>query len=96
MPILSLISTAGLAGPQNDAPAPLELDPLEVRPSLATPRLSLPTNLTTVPVNNPGKYFVPPYVEDIPDDKYGDMVKLGRNIFVNTPRFTANATWAMA
>jgi len=38
----------------------MELDPLEVRPSLVTPRLSLPTNLTTVPVVNPGEYFVPP------------------------------------
>jgi thiosulfate dehydrogenase len=62
----------------------MELDPLEVRPSLATPRLSLPTNLTTVPVVNPGEYFVPPYIEDIPDDKYGELVKIGRNIFVNT------------
>jgi thiosulfate dehydrogenase len=63
---------------------PMELDPLEVRPSLATPRLSLPTNLTTVPVINPGEYFVPPYVEDIPDNKYGELVKMGRDIFVNT------------
>jgi thiosulfate dehydrogenase len=62
----------------------MELDPLEVRPSLATPRLSLPTHLTTVPVVNPGEYFVPPYIEDIPDDKYGDLVKMGRHIFVNT------------
>jgi thiosulfate dehydrogenase len=62
----------------------MELDPLEVRPSLATPRLSLPTNLTTVPVVNPGEYFVPPYIEDIPENKYGELVKIGRNIFVNT------------
>jgi thiosulfate dehydrogenase len=65
----------------------MELDPLEVRPSLATPRLSLPTNLTTVPVVNPGEYFVPPYIEDIPDDKFGDLVKIGRNIFVNTQEY---------
>ncbi|HIE01301.1 MAG TPA: hypothetical protein EYP59_13595 [Thiotrichaceae bacterium] len=65
----------------------IELEPLEVRPSLATPRLSLPTNLTTVPVVNPGEYFVPPYIEDIPDDKYGDFVKMGRNIFVNTQEY---------
>nr|VFK29387.1 MAG: thiosulfate dehydrogenase [Candidatus Kentron sp. MB]VFK74772.1 MAG: thiosulfate dehydrogenase [Candidatus Kentron sp. MB] len=79
--LLLLIPATSLAAPPN---APMEIDPLEVRPSLATPRLSLPTNLTTVPVNNPGEYFVPPYVEDIPDDKFGDMVKLGRNVFVNT------------
>ncbi len=59
-------------------------DSLEVRPSLTQPRLSLPSKLTTVPVASPGEFFVPPLVEDIPDDKYGDMVKLGRNIFIDT------------
>lgn len=79
--IFLLILSASAGQTQNLS---MELDPLEVRPSLATPRLSLPTNLTTVPVVNPGEYFVPPYVEDIPDDKFGDLVKMGRNIFVNT------------
>jgi len=60
------------------------LDPLEVRPSLVQPQVSLPTHLITVPVVNPGEYFVPPNFEDIPDDKYGDMVRWGRKIFINT------------
>jgi len=71
-----------------------EIDPLEVRPSLVEPRVSLPTKLITVPVVNPGEYYVPPKVEDIPDDKYGDMVRWGRNIFINTQvqgrRFVGN------
>jgi len=71
-----------------------EIDPLEVRPSLVEPRVSLPTKLITVPVVNPGEYHVPPKVEDIPDDKYGDMVRWGREIFVNTQvhgrRFVGN------
>lgn len=59
-------------------------DSLEVRPTLTVPQLSLPTKLTAVPVASPGEFFVPPNVADIPDDKYGDLVRQGRNIFVNT------------
>ena len=62
----------------------LEIDPLEVRPTLVEPQVSLPTNLVTVPVVNPGEFFIPPSLDDIPDDKTGDMVRLGRDIFVNT------------
>ncbi|MEE9343608.1 MAG: c-type cytochrome [Gammaproteobacteria bacterium] len=69
-------------------------DPLEVRPTLVEPQLSLPTNLVTVPVISPGEYFVPPMVDDIPDDKTGDIIRWGRNIFVNTqkyaPRYAGN------
>ena len=64
-----------------------EIDPLEVRPTLVRPQLTLPTKLTQVPVASPGEFFVPPLVEDIPDDKYGDMVKYGRNIFINTQEY---------
>lgn len=64
-----------------------QLDPLEVRPTLVRPQLSLPTKLTAVHVASPGEFFIPPLVEDIPDDKYGDMVKLGRKIFVNTQKY---------
>ncbi len=63
------------------------LDPLEIRPSLVTPRLSIPTKLTQVHVISPGEYFVPPPVADIPDDKFGDMVRSGRDIFVNTQKY---------
>jgi len=71
-----------------------EIDPLEVRPSLVEPRVSLPSNLITVPVVSPGEFFVPPLVDDIPDDKTGDMIRLGRDIFTNTQvygkRFAGN------
>lgn len=72
----------------------VEIDPLEVRPSLVEPRVSLPSNLITVPVVNPGEFFVPPMFDDIPDDKTGDMIRMGRDIFVNTQvygkRFAGN------
>ena len=71
-----------------------EIDPLEVRPSLVEPRVSLPHNLITVPVISPGEFFVPPMVDDIPDDKTGEMILLGRDIFTNTQvygkRFAGN------
>ncbi|MEK6750153.1 MAG: c-type cytochrome [Pseudomonadota bacterium] len=71
------------------------LDPLEVRPTLVNPQLSLPTKLTEVYVASPGEYFAPPSVADIPNDKYGDMVRMGRDIFVNTQthakRYVGNA-----
>lgn len=65
------------------------LDPLEVRPTLVMPRLSLPSKLTQVHVISPGEYFAPPLVADIPDDRFGDMVQLGRNIFVNTQQYAS-------
>ncbi|MEE9422094.1 MAG: hypothetical protein V3V50_02955, partial [Gammaproteobacteria bacterium] len=64
-------------------------DPLEVRPTLVEPQVSLPTNLITVPVVNPGEFFVPPMVDDIPDDDTGDMIRWGRNIFVDTQKYAA-------
>ena len=66
-----------------------EIDPLEVRPSLVVPRVTLPSNLITVPVVSPGEFFVPPMVDDIPDDKTGDMIRMGRDIFVNTQKYGA-------
>ena len=30
--------------------------------------------------------FTPPSEKDIPDDQYGDMIRLGRDIFTNTPQ----------
>ncbi|MCP4701046.1 MAG: c-type cytochrome [Gammaproteobacteria bacterium] len=66
----------------------------EVRPDLVKPQLSLPSNLIKVPAVNPGEYFIPPYVADIPEDKYGDIVEWGRKIFSNTQiygkRYTGN------
>ncbi len=55
----------------------------------------LPGNLVEVPVAAPGEVFIPPAVVSIPEDKQGDMVKLGRRIFTDTVnharRYTGNA-----
>jgi len=61
-----------------------EIDALEVRPSLVEPVVSIPTHLVAVPVVNPGEYYLPPRYDDIPDTEYGDIVRWGRKIFINT------------
>ncbi len=55
-------------------------------PSAALTPLSvpLPGNLVEVPVAAPGEVFIPPAILDIPEDKHGDLVKLGRRIFIDT------------
>ncbi len=84
--VILVLSTTGLRA--------VEIDTLQVRPSLVEPRVSLPSNLIKVPVVSPGEFFVPPMVDDMPDDKTGDMIRMGRNIFVNTQvygkRFAGN------
>ena len=70
-----------------------ELSQGEVRPSTYDASANTPTGLIRekairqVPAINPGEYFVPPDVSEIPSSKYGDMVKLGRNIFVDTQHY---------
>jgi thiosulfate dehydrogenase len=51
--------------------------------------VGVPGNIIEVPVALPGEVFVPPALVEIPEDKHGDMVKLGRNIFVDTPRYAS-------
>ncbi len=63
------------------------LNPQKIRASLVTPALSLPTTFVQTQITNPGKYFIPPLVANIPNDKFGDMVRLGRHIFVNTQKY---------
>jgi thiosulfate dehydrogenase len=60
-----------------------------VRPSMVEPRLTLPGVLIDVPVANPTEYHLPPDIADIPLDKYGDQVRYGRNIFINTTEYAA-------
>ena len=92
--ISSMLLLAAAATSLTTASHAEPLDQLEVRPTLVSPQVSLPTNLITVPVVNPGEFFVPPAYDDIPDDKTGDMIRWGRNIFVNTqkyaPRYAGN------
>ena len=65
----------------------------EVRVDNYDARVSIPTELKRekairqIPAISPGEYFVPPEVGDIPTSKYGEMVKLGRNIFVDTQHY---------
>ena len=63
------------------------LDAIQPRVSMQAPKLTLPNELTVVPVVKPGEYFVPPRIEDLPDSKYGDEVRFGRNIFVDTQHY---------
>ena len=60
------------------------LQSLDTRPSMYQPRLSLPHDLTTVPVARPGEFHVPGRVEDLDDTHYSGLVAQGRDIFVNT------------
>ncbi len=87
--LLAVTLTLGIAASshaEDDLPT---LESLETRQSMEQPRLSLPHELVTVPVVKPGEYHVPPDVEDIPYSKYGDMIELGRNIFINTQEYAS-------
>lgn len=88
--ICLLMAFTGLAA---QVASSAELQQGEVRPAAYDARANIPTGLTLekairqVPAINPGEYFVPPEVGDIPTSKYGDMVKLGRNIFIDTQHY---------
>jgi thiosulfate dehydrogenase len=64
-----------------------------VRPQENESRTSLPSRLSSVPAIraipqiDPGEFFVPPLVTDIPTSKYGEMVELGRRIFTDTQQY---------
>lgn len=64
-----------------------------VRPNEHNARANVPSRLIhekaikQVPALNPGEYFVPPRVVDIPNSKYGEMVEWGRSIFSNTQKY---------
>jgi len=51
-----------------------------------------PGNLVGVPIAEPGEVFIPPQLVTIPEDKQGDMVKLGRKIFVDTLHYARRYT----
>lgn len=63
------------------------LDAIQTRVSMQQPKLTLPNELTVVPVVKPGEYFVPPKIEDLTESKYADEVRLGRNIFIKTQEY---------
>lgn len=65
----------------------------EVRLREYDARVSVPTRfvhekaIKQIPALNPGEYFIPPKIVDIPSSKYGEMVELGRNIFNDTQKY---------
>lgn len=54
--------------------------------------LGLPRNIVAIPVPVPGEVFIPPAIVKIPEDKQGDMVKLGRDIFTDTQKYARRYT----
>ncbi|MGN7611935.1 c-type cytochrome [Magnetococcales bacterium HHB-1] len=76
---LSLIHITGFGQPENQSE--------EVRPTMVKPQLSISSHVIKVPAINPGEYFIPPYVANIPEDKYGDVVEWGRKIFSDTQNY---------
>lgn len=82
-----------LMSAMSTAPAADMLAKTEIRPSEHNARGNTPAQLERekairqIPAINPGEYFVPPELVDIPTSKYGEMVNLGRNIFVDTQHY---------
>ena len=42
------------------------------------------SSLMAEPITSSQEYYIPPHVNEIPDTQYGEIVKWGRNIFINT------------
>ena len=65
----------------------------EVRPAEHNARGNIASHvrrekaIRQIPAINPGEYFVPPEITDIPTSKYGEMVRLGRNVFIDTQKY---------
>lgn len=58
------------------------------RTQLAAPNVSLNEDLTEVFVARPGdRLFMPPRVADLPKNAYGDLVRYGRLLFVDTQKY---------
>jgi len=63
--------------------------PLATRLSAERPHLTLPNDLVTVPKADPGEFFVPPSVHEIPEGHEGRLIELGRLIFTDTQTYAA-------
>lgn len=86
--------TALLAGLVVAAPATPRDWPWVQRPSAATPLGSVPGEIEPNPLRAAGKAFIPPEVDELPNDAWGNLVREGRAIFTDTPmrapRFAGN------
>lgn len=74
---------AGATPVNNDDDLPT-LGSLSTHSSMEQPRLTLPNNLTVVPVIKPGEFHVPGRIDKMADTKYSALVEYGRQLFVNT------------
>jgi thiosulfate dehydrogenase len=68
--------------------------PYNPRPSAAVPLGDVPGTLDAENLRRPGKRFVPPELDELPANAWGDLVREGREIFVDTnaraPRYAGN------
>ncbi len=68
--------------------------PWQQRPMQATALTGLPGVLEPETIRTVGAMFIPPRIADLPDNEYGRLVRLGRDIFTDTqrhaPRFAGN------
>jgi thiosulfate dehydrogenase len=81
--VLALV--AGTAAGAGDAVPEGDVRPREHNALGNTPSALIREKaIRQIPAISPGEYFVPPEIVDIPDSKYGEMVRLGRNIFIDT------------
>jgi len=83
-----------LAGVMAAFPAAPHDWPYSQRPSAAVPLTDTPGTLEAETLRRPGKRFVPPELDELPANAWGDLVREGRAIFVDTgaraPRYAGN------
>lgn len=87
-------SDLGITAPsETDADAPVAVSPPEAelpapRLLLVPPEISLPGELTeNYVVNEKDKRYVPPRLSELPANAWGEQVKYGRRLFVDTQRY---------
>ncbi|MEQ1662050.1 MAG: c-type cytochrome [Thiobacillus sp.] len=68
--------------------------PYSQRPSAALPLSDIPGTLESEVLRKAGKKFIPPELDELPDNAWGKLVRDGRAIFIDTParapRFAGN------
>lgn len=80
----ALVGSGAVSAYDNGADDLPTLRSLETRASMEAPRLTLPRDLTVVPLVKPGEYHVPGRIDRMADTKYSALVEYGRQLFVNT------------
>lgn len=61
--------------------------PYVQRPTQTTAITDIPGVVVEEEIRTVGELFIPPAINTLPDDSYGALVKMGRNIFVDTQRY---------